>query len=362
MNLEELIYERLAGDEELARKLAKYNGLPAIFSPEAPDDGQDGWKDQMQYPQIVYNVDFQANEERKSAGTLSVNLLYQNTAAVAPKQIEAQIKECLGDVLLKPSDGALYAFAWARTDALSLPEGSGLILGSKIRFDILEYGSQETTDPDPVPAINRYLKEMYPEALVIGLDSFDSVTETLPGCPIFYCRPETLKLDRETNAVVWMACKLAIHLLCPDSVVRKKMVTAVANGLGISGEVTLMDGSPMFIKQLKVDHKADYLSAGQLYVTGHYGVLRYRAEPHRIAGVAVQAREGAKTRKEEKGMVTAKKTAGASYTVQELVENAGLFGVRRECMAAALRLAGKKDATQEEARKLVCDYMEQEVG
>ena len=31
-------------------------------------------------------------------------------------------------------------------------------------------------------------------------------------------------------------------------------------------------------------------------------------------------------------------------------------------MAAALRLAGKKDATQEEARKLVCDYMEQEVG
>lgn len=362
MNLEELIYKRFAGDEKLIPQLAVYNGLPAIFSPKAPDEGQDGWKDQMQYPQVVYNIDLEANKERKSAGTLSVNLLCQDTAAVAPKQVEVQIKKCLRDVLFKPLDDTLYAFAWARTDALSLPEGNGFILGSEIRFDILEYASQETTDPDPIPAMNRYLKEMYPEALVIGIDSLDGVTEALPSHPIFYCRLETVELDRETNGAVWMACRLAIHLLCPDPAVRKKMVTEVANKLGLSGEIILLDGSPLFIKQIQADHKADYLSAGQLYVTGHYGVLRYRAQPHKIAGVAVWAREDAKAGKEEKGMAVGKKAAGASYTAQELVENADRFGVRRECMAAALRLAGKKDATQEEARKLVGDYMEQEVG
>ena len=87
MKLEELIYKRFSGAKELTKYLSIFSGCPAIFSPEAPEDNQDGWEGRAQYPRIVYNLDIQANEERKSAGTLLVSLLCQNTEKVTPEEI-----------------------------------------------------------------------------------------------------------------------------------------------------------------------------------------------------------------------------------------------------------------------------------
>ena len=212
MNLEELIYRRFAGAEELTRHLTKYAGLPAVFSPEAPDDDQPGWNGEGKYPQITYQCDMQANEERKSAGTLAVTLVCQNTAEVSPEAIEDEIRKCLRDLLLVPDDEKVpYAFTWARTDAFTMPEKSPLLIGSDIRFDILEYGPQETTDPDPVMAVNQYIKSLYPEALVIGWDRIGSITEASKERPVAYCRLENVELSQETNTVAWMDCRLAVH-------------------------------------------------------------------------------------------------------------------------------------------------------
>ena len=80
----------------------------------------------------------QANEERKSVGTLVVSLICQNTTEIVPEAIEPEVKKCLRDVLLKPEGGSPYAFAWARTDAFSVQEKkNGLLIGSEIRFDLL---------------------------------------------------------------------------------------------------------------------------------------------------------------------------------------------------------------------------------
>lgn len=43
MKLEELIQKRFVSTAALAERLATYNGVPAVFSPEAPGDEQDGW-------------------------------------------------------------------------------------------------------------------------------------------------------------------------------------------------------------------------------------------------------------------------------------------------------------------------------
>lgn len=291
MNLEELIYQRFLESEELISYLAVFSGKPAVFCPEAPDDNQEGWESKIQYPKILYHLDMQANQERKSVGTLAVNLLCQNTAEVMPEEIEYEVKKCLRDVLLKPDCGRLYAFTWSRTDAFTIQEEKhDLIIGSEIRFDMHEYTCQETTDPDPIAAVNPYLKKLYPNSIVIGFDRMEAITKASKAVPIFYCRLTSLEKDKETNTVAWMNGRIAVHILCPDSEVRMKMVAAIANQMSLDGEIRMLDHSPMFLKRLQVNYESDYLRDGQIFITGHYGLLRYQAKPHSLQEVHIKCK------------------------------------------------------------------------
>lgn len=291
MILEELIYKRFTESERLADMLAKFSGRPAVFSPAAPEDNQTGWEGKSQYPRLIYNFDLQANEERNSAGTLSVFAYCQNTQnaeEVTPEEIEPFVRDCLKDVLLKPADGPIYAFAWARSDAFEIEEKKNdLIIGTEIRFDILEYASQETTDPDPIIATSRYIKEMYPDCVVLGLDVVAEITKASKEKPVIYCRLTNAELAEQTNTVVWLDGKIAVHILCPDSGVRLKMAMAIAQSLSLSGEIILVDKSPMFIRRLQIDNKSDYLKAGQIFITGRYGLLRYKAKPYELNNATV---------------------------------------------------------------------------
>lgn len=296
MNLEELIRKRFLESESLVKHLAVFGDMPAIFSPDPPEENQEDWKNSTQYPMVHYSYDLQANEERQSAGTLSVSLLCQNTTDVMPEAIEPLIKDCLRDVILTPDGELPYCFAWARTDAFSIDEKrENMTIGCEIRFDILAYPSQVTTDPDPVEAVNQYLKKMYPECIVIGYDRLEEITEATAARPVLYCWLLTADKSEETNMVAWMDGRIAVHILCPDSSVRMKMAAAISNKMSLDGEIIMLDDSPMFIKRLQVNYKSDYLKDGQVFITGHYGLLRYRAK-HKPLNVAnMNYTEGGKT-------------------------------------------------------------------
>lgn len=289
MMLEELICKRFVSSKELAGRLASFSGAPAVFNPEPPEENHRGWDGRPQYPRIVYNFDLQANEERHSAGTLSVSLLCQNTTEVTPETIEPIVRDCLRDVILKPSGGTPYCFAWARTDAFTIEEKKvPVTIGSEIRFDILEYPSQETSDPDPVMAANKYIKELYPECLIMGYDRMEEITEATVERPVIYCRLISADKSEETNTVAWMEGRIAVHILCPDSETRIKMAAAIANKMSLDGEIIMLDHSPMFIKRLQANYKSDYLKDGQIFVTGRYGLLRYKAKQHIMRDVGTE--------------------------------------------------------------------------
>lgn len=283
VKLEELIYKRFVSSANLVKHLAVFSGVPAIFSPEPPEENQEGWGGNIQYPMVVYNFDLQANEERHSAGTLSVSLLCQNTTETTPEVIEPLVRDCLRDVVLKPAEGTPYCFTWARTDAFTIDNEKGNVtIGSEVRFDILEYPSQETSDPDPIMAMNRYIKELCPECLIMGYDRMEAITEAAAEKPIVYCRLVSIEKSTETNTVAWMDGKIAVHVLCPNSEVRIKIATIIAQRISLDGEIIMLDYSPMFVKHLQVNYKADYLKEGQIFVTGHYGLLRYKAKGHTL--------------------------------------------------------------------------------
>lgn len=289
MNLKELIYKRLSEAEGIVRYLTRYQGRPAVFYQEAPADNLEGWEGMAPYPRVLFDFSLQADEEGICRGELAVFLYCPNTADTVPEAIEEEIKGSMEQALLKPEGDAVYGFSWTCKDALTFPEGKReFIMGSDIRFAILEYTNQETTDPDPIGAANLYLKSLYPESLVAGLDRMGEITETAKEAPVLYVRLASVKKAEETNSTVWMDCNIAIHILCPDRKIRSKMAAAIANRLSLEGEIILLDASPMFIKRLQVNNKSGYQKNGQICMTGHYGLPRYRAKPHRLVQTHVK--------------------------------------------------------------------------
>ena len=292
MTIDELIYSRLRNYEPLAALLSTFEDLPAVFYQLAPDDRQKGWKGEKQYPRVVVDLDMQANEERKSSGTLLVSTLCDRTGT-EPEALEPLVKECLKDLLIKPDGSFPYCFAWARTDPFEIEGITGGaakrgVIGQEIRFDIVEYPSQETTDPDPVAAINAFLAEEYPEAVVVGLTHMGSFTEASAERPVIYCRLQGDDTESITNTVVWINARIAVHVICSDPEIRLKMAADIRNRITWAGEIIMLDGSPMRPNRVSLSNTADYLREGQLSGVYHYGVLRYRRVPHTVQKVHME--------------------------------------------------------------------------
>lgn len=58
-----------------------------------------------------------------------------------------------------------------------------------------------------------------------------------------------------------------------------------------------------------------------------------------------------------------KQSVESIYSVQELTEaNEKVFGVKRECVVAALKEKGKDKLTLTEAKKIVSDFLKREVN
>lgn len=296
-NLEELVLERLRSAEALTGKLCTFGKAPAIFYQLAPDDKQRGWDRQNQYPRVVFDIDRQASPERKSSGTLIVET-FCDRAGIEPEELEPIIKERLKDVLMKPDGSFPYCFAWARTDAFTVDRvdgGAALrnVIGQEIRFDVIEYPRQETTDPDPVAALNSFLLKEYPDVCVLGLSHMDNYTEATPERPVVYCRLQETAETEITNTVVWMDARISIHVICSDAETRLKVAADIQNLLTWQAEIIMLDRSPMRPTHVRMSTTADYLKEGQVEGIYHYGVLRWRKKPHRImeAHLEIQPQE-----------------------------------------------------------------------
>lgn len=285
MELNEMIYKRLADCEGLVKRLAVYGDGPAIFNTEFPSDQQSGWGEKSQYPRICYRVDLQVNQERSSSGTLHITIDTEKTSKII-EELEELVREALRDVLMKPEGQAPFCFAWARTEVYQV-EGAGVVC-KDLLFDLIEYPMQETTDPDPVMAVSAFLKEMYPETIVLGLDRIGDFTNPAES-PVFYCRLQDIQSTDGPciHTVAWFTAKVAVHLLYPTALTRLKMLSAVHQKIASEEEIVMLDNSPMHIQGLRLDNKADYLREGQLIITGKYGCLRRGEKKHNIFGIGM---------------------------------------------------------------------------
>ena len=281
MPFESIILNLLTG-ESIAKLLTAYGNEPAVFYQFVPSDVSTAWRNEKQFPRICFYYDMQANQERKSSGTLNVSVYCKNSAdEIIPEVVSSQVKECLRDIIIRPD--RTYGLSWANTAPFDMEDN---IIGEDILFDIIEYPGQITTDPDPIDAMNEYISQIIPDAIIIGRDPLENVTRSSVLRPLIYCRLESVETDRVSHTVAWMNARIAIHIFCPDPEVRKKIIMAIAIRLSVDGEVIMVDKSPMIINRLQVDFNSDYLTTGQLFATTNYGIVRYKDKKKALNPVA----------------------------------------------------------------------------
>lgn len=285
MQLEGLIYNRMKKWPGLTDLLTRYAGMPAIFYQSAPTDTQKGWENDKQFPRIVFDLNTQANTERKTSGTLVISILCESTG-MDPEEIGPKVVDCLKDTMMLPDEGGPYCFAWLRTDPFELESNtkesrgsSQTIIGLEIRFDLLEYPEQITTDPDPVAAINEFIKEEFPDVFVLGLDEINQIIVATEDHPIIYVRVMNCGVDYQTYALSWMNCKVAIHVIAPGSTARSRWVRQILNLLSIRGETLLSDESPLLFTGTVANNSFDYLVTGQINLDTRYSLIRLTTGP-----------------------------------------------------------------------------------
>lgn len=383
MELHELIWKRLCEDAEVTAGLTRFGQDPAVFTPEAPPDQARGWHGTSNYPRIVFAVDLAADEERKCQGSMILSVSAENNGRFPFGKTVESIKKCLCDVFLTPEGQSPYCLSWNRSDGFSV-EGTN-ICGMEMQFDILEYPCQETTDPDPVDALNRYLKGLYPEALVLWHDRIGQEEAITGSRPVFYCRMETDSeiMERSTFAVAWMRCQMAIHVFCTDVTMRRKYARAISTMLAVDEEYEMLDRSSFFVTEAELVPASDYLRTGQIKVSGRYGILRQTEKKKRVGTIHMDYETGgiematdevrfeigqdkeAAAGQSQEAEVLAEAVAPAeelSYSISELAQAHKVqFGCGRELVEAALRASGKKEYTLAEAKEIVHKFCKKEV-
>ncbi len=284
MTLEDLIYKRIAERTAITEKLARFGDVPAVFYQSAPGDQADGWKSKKQYPRLDFIVDMQANPERQSSGLMTLNI-WCNEAGVPPEDIEPEVRSALCDIFMQPAGQPPYCLAWVRSDSFEMSSNTTKgthVTGVTVLYDVLAFPNQETSDPDPVLAINHFVKEWEPAAVVIGADAIADYFTAAANSPAFYFRLANLEMARETNTVAWMNASIAGHIFAPTAALRLQWLKYLVDTLTVQGEVTMLDTSPMFLKNIKVDSAADYLTTGQLRISVQFGILRRPKYAHTL--------------------------------------------------------------------------------
>lgn len=274
--MEEIIYqylcEQLNTEEGL---LTSYMGVPAVFNSKAPDDKDEGWDEKSQFPRVVFDLNMQADPERKISGQLLIDVMCENTEeSVQVEDIEAVIKGAVDGCFFSNSELTISA-QWESSN--DFEQGNDdKIVGTTIAFDILAYPNQLTESPDPIAATNLWVKTLYSNAIVIGKDTLNSTWKATDESPAIYCSlfrlTDSAKM-KSNYSVDWFDAEIHINVIAPTDNIRSMMCKNIIQTLRHATRIMLDDGSPMLIDKVTENLTADPLRNGQIIINGTYGVI-----------------------------------------------------------------------------------------
>lgn len=269
--MESIIYNYLCDNIE---GLTKYADVPAVFNTKAPDDMDENWNEETQFPRIVFDLNMQADPERKISGQLMVDVMCEDKSdSISVEKIEKSVRDYVDGCFFSTSDLTISA-QWSSSNLFEQNDDD--VIGTTIVFDVLAYPSQVTESPDPIAATNLWIKTIYSDAYVIGRDTLPQTWKPTDTSPAIYCSLFRLGESprmKSTSGVDWIGAELHINIMAPSESVRATISKQIIQLLSHATRIILGDGSPMLIDKLNVNLAADPLRTGQVVVNTTYGVL-----------------------------------------------------------------------------------------
>ncbi|MDR3148631.1 MAG: hypothetical protein LBT88_01245 [Oscillospiraceae bacterium] len=283
--LKGLLKEQIRSDPQIAGMLTSYGGEPAFFYQKSPPDTDRAWHKPC-YPRADYNIDMRYDPERKTAGTLTVNVWCSSDSLSMPEDIEKRLTEII-DGTFYTSDGDSVCAVWSRSDAFdfeknltgnrSMPEG----VGATIEFDLLSFPCQLTTDPDPIQGAHIWTRKYFPAIGIITQEYLPPIWKPTDETPAIYWRFAGISADnRQSYALNWYTAQIAAHIIADSVTERNRWLKSIVERMQLDGEIVLPNGAPMFINQVQVRHGADPLRDGQLQISGQYPVRAAHRKEH----------------------------------------------------------------------------------
>ena len=201
-----------------------------------------------------------------------------------PEDIESPLIELISGTFYTGQEATTICAVWNRSDAFTQEStanaGSNTtpeVFGVSLTFDLMEFPAQITSSPDPVLGLNLWTKAQFPGVAVIAHDVMPPIWKPTDETPAVYWRFEGTEVDnRQSHSVNWYNGRFAAHIMAESVPARNQWTRNLVEKIQYSGEIVLVDGSPMFATQIAVRHSADPLREGQLMLNGLYGVLTRR--------------------------------------------------------------------------------------
>ena len=282
----ELIRRKMIEDASISAILARYADKPAVFYQMAPSDTDDGWDSESQYPRIEFTIEQHAEAEHDTAGKLHVDITCSETG-IMPEELEPLIRRALTGLFFYPKGAPPFAAVWNTSmsfQAQSTQQQVPLLVGITADFDLVSFPGIETSDPDPVAAINRYAQEWDTSLMIVSKAECDDYLVPTREHPAVYFRKMSSGIDRMTNTVTWVNAILCVHFFAPELQDRCEWIEQLSQSLALDTEITMLDGSPMFIQNIRGNAAADELQ-GQLQIAVQYGLLRRPQYAHTMTGM-----------------------------------------------------------------------------
>lgn len=271
--IEQALYEHLQAQPVLGELLATYDRKPAVFNQEAPDDLDEKWGPE-QYARLVFSVAMADFPRRRTWAALSVDILCKNGGQV-PEALEPVVKSLL-DGYFFASGELMIAAKWRSTKYFTEPVKKGG--GCTLLFHLLEFPRQETTEPDPVALLNRFLKTQYPHAFVVGVDPVEARAWRPTALrPVLYW---SLRENRPcshipgTYACSWTTAVMELSIFAGDKNSAAAIAKHIDSVLAVDKRLLFADQSPLMMDLVRVKALAQPPGEGQLYLEASYGELR----------------------------------------------------------------------------------------
>lgn len=297
---EDAVYSYLLGSENITSLLTRWNVgdlegyVPAIFNINYPPDNSEGWQHQQQYPRIVFLTQWVNDVDQIEAGSLIIYIHTLDNTEIQPENIEKEINRSLSNVFFNTQRG-VFCCTWVSSEPFTIDgEQEPIINGIRLEYQVRGFPDQYTyLNPDPIPAIEDYIKALDENLLIINKDELPDIF--IPEYPVVYVRSLGLSnLGKDTYKWRIMQILGAIHVISVNPKLTREILGKIEQQLMIDGEITLLDGGQLLITDdrtnLQILYSHSQLLDGQFELTGEFAINAHKKPDERIKNIDITGR------------------------------------------------------------------------